>query len=136
MTWKNVLGYHSNHWITDFVVNLRKYSSISEKLISNKSTLDLVETQRYPTLELVNIYKVFKDKRNRLHYFTLSQPETIDLFLEVRNLWKSELYLECIDRPYYRVRKIYLDQGYDMAKHEWLYCLPQVNLETSNRQKA
>src|SRR3989442_1279901 len=118
MVWKNSLVYCSNHWITDFVINQRNFSSISEIPWSNKSRLNLVEVNNYPSLDLINIFKVFKDKRDRLHYFSLSQPETIELFLDFKNLWKTEFYLECIDHPNYRVRKILLKTDFDIANHE------------------
>ncbi len=108
---------------------------ISEVPWSN-TRFNFVEVNRYPPLDIVNIYKVYKDNRDRLHYFTLSQPETIELFLKVRNLWKAELFLKCIDKPNYRVRKIFLKTDFDIANHEFLYCLPQVNLVAKERQRA
>lgn len=128
MVWQYALNPKTNHWITEFVCNLKKPLYVSK--------LNLVEVNRYPSLDLVNIYKVYKDKRDRFHYFSLSQPETIELFLETKNLWKVKKFLECADRPSYRVRKIYLKTDFDIGNHEYLYCLPQVNLDKNSRPRA
>lgn len=136
MVWKNSLVNCPNHWFTDFIVNQRNFSSISSKPWSNTTRLELKEVDRYPALDIVNIHKVFKDKRDRLHYFSLSQPETIDFFLAVKDLWKTECFMEWIDHPNYRVRKIFLRQDYDIKNHEYLYCLPQVNVEPKSRQRS
>ena len=127
MPWAYSLEYSPTHSFTNYVLNA-KVNCLG--FVYDYSRLLLQPTNEYQQLDLVEVYKVYKDKFDRLHYFILSGEQTIIELTEQLNLGESNIkFVTDINITYHRVVQLTFN-------HTYVYCLPQVNTVIRRRLHA
>ena len=127
MPWIQSIEHSPNHWFINFILNAK--IQIHDFVYDN-SRLLLQQTQDYTPIQNIAIYRVYKDKFDRPHYFTLSSGPAIIQLAEDLNLGESDISrVTDINRPNHRVLKLTCNQ-------QFIYCLPQVNVIPGTRMQA
>lgn len=123
MPWVDDLHASQHHWLFDFVLE-NKYCHTTFGVHFN-----LTEVALYPILPHLEIFKVFKDKSNRLHYFTFSNFDQIQLFLRSANSYqfKRNCLLTNSNQPRLKARVL----KYGTTKPDfYIYCAPHKYIPT------
>lgn len=127
MPWVLTIEHSPNHWFINFVLNAKQHNY---NFVYDNSLLLLQQTQEYPSIQNIVIYRVFKDKYERLHYFTLSTADIILQLAEDLQLQDNTIsWVTDVNIVNHRVLKLTLP-------NKFLYCLPQVNVVTRTRRYA
>lgn len=127
MPWVLTIEQSPNHWFINFTINAKQHI---HTFVYDNSLLLLQPSQEYPPLPTIAIYRVFKDKYGRLHYFTLSSPHIIEQFVEDLQLDDNRIsWVTDINVVNHRVLKITLP-------NKFVYCLPQLNIVPRTRMHA
>lgn len=74
--WDYALTPTPDHWIFNFILKKDLQGPSLGKRFA------LRETINYPTLPLIEIYRVYEDKYARFHYFSFSRKAVIDRLLD------------------------------------------------------
>lgn len=120
MSWEYCLEERSDHWVFNFILNNQTNNYTK---IKNLEWLKLEETVDYQELFSIRTFRVYKDKFERLHYFTFSTKEDIKSFFRANNLSSTGVHLETDQKlPRYRCHKI---RVVTQASNFILYFLPQ-----------
>ncbi len=126
MTWEPDLHARTNHWIFDFILSKDCFGT---PLIERYS---LTETHNYPQLPIINIYRVYRDKYNRHHYFSFSTFETIQEFCQYARIYHTQISRLQLNSQFSRCKVRKLSYGIH-TPDILIYCLP-IKLSSKRSQ--
>lgn len=118
MSWKYDLIPRNNHWVFEYV-----FSAPTEFSFNFGNWYKLQETVEYPELIHIETFKVFKDKYERLHYFTFSVQERIEDFMEAVGITRKDIktLTSHLKTRQEVTRLTYRDA---LGHQSFIYCLP------------